>query len=63
MRLNYREKTEGCWRGGQWRDGLYKWVMGVNEGMCRDEHWVFYISDELLDLTPETNNTLYVKFK
>ena len=23
--LNYTEKTEGCWRGGEWGDGLNGW--------------------------------------
>ena len=23
-----------------------KWVMGIEEGTCWDEHWVLYISDE-----------------
>ena len=28
------------------------------EGTC-DEHWVLYVSDESLNLTPETNIALY----
>ena len=40
--------------------GRAKWVMGIKEGTCWDEHWVFYISDESLNSTPETIITLYV---
>ena len=38
-----------------------KWVMMIKEGTC-DECWVFYISDESLNSTPETNITLSVKY-
>ena len=27
--------------------------MGIKEGTCWDEHWVLYVSDELLGSTPE----------
>ena len=37
-----------------------KWMMGVEEGTCWNEHWVFYVSDESLNSTPETNVTLHV---
>ena len=40
-------------------DGL-KWMMGIKEGICYDEHWVLYVSDESLNSTPETIITLYV---
>ena len=33
---------------------------GIKEDTCQDEHWVFYVSDESLNSTPETNTTLYV---
>ena len=33
--------------------------MGIKEGTC-DEHWVLYVSDELLNPNPETNTTLCV---
>ena len=33
--------------------------MGTKKGTC-DEHWVLYVSDELLSYTLETNNALYV---
>ena len=36
-----------------------KWVMGIKEDTCWDEHWVFHGSDESLDSTPE-NTALYV---
>ena len=54
--LNYREQTEGWWRkvGGEWA----RWVIGIKEGAC-DEHWVFYVSDESLNSTPEINFTVY----
>ena len=34
--------------------------MGIKEGTCNDEHWVFNVSDESLNSTPETNITIYV---
>ena len=42
--------------GGGWA----KWVMGIKEGTCWDEHWVsshesLVSSDESLNSTPETN--------
>ena len=41
--------------------GWARWVMGIKEGTCYDEHWVLYLSDdESHNSTPETN-TLYVK--
>ena len=36
-----------------------KLVMGIKEGICWDEHWVVYVSDESLDSTPEAKTTLY----
>ena len=32
-----------------------KWVKGIKEGTCKDEHWVLYASDESLNSIPETN--------
>ena len=40
--------------GGEW--GWAKWVIGIQEGTC-DEHWVLYVSDELLNSTLETKLT------
>ena len=40
--------------------GGAKWVIGIKEGTCWDEHWVLYISDESLGSTPETNAAPYV---
>ena len=37
-----------------------KLMMGIKEGICCDEPWVLYVSDELLNSTPENNITLYV---
>ena len=36
-----------------------KWVMGIEEGTCWDEHWVFHVSDESLNSPLETSITLY----
>ena len=48
--------------GAEVGQGWAKWVRGIKEGIC-DEHWVLYISDELLNSTPETNIKLYVNYK
>ena len=40
--------------------GGTRWVVSIKEGTCYDEHWVLYISDEPLNYTPETSNSLYV---
>ena len=40
--------------------GVAKWMMGIKEGTCWDEHWVLYVGDESLGSTPETIITLYV---
>jgi len=32
----------------------------MKEGMWWNAHWVLYATDESLNSTPETNNTLYV---
>ena len=37
-----------------------KWVMGIKEGPCCDEPWIFYVSAESLNSTPKNNITLYV---
>ena len=58
--LQYRVQTEGCWRGVGWGYGLNKWLRGIKEGTCWDEHWMFHVSEESLGSTPETNTTLYV---
>ena len=39
-----------------------KWVMGIEEGTCWDEHWVLYVSDESRESTPETKSTLYMLY-
>ena len=46
--------------GGKVHGEWPKWVMGIKEGTCWDEHWVLYGSDEPLGSTLETNTTLYV---
>ena len=39
-----------------------KWVMGIEEGTCWDEHWVLYGSDESRESTPEAKSTLYTLY-
>ena len=39
--------------------GCARWVMGIKEGTCWDEHWVSYVSHESLGFIPEINATLY----
>ena len=39
-----------------------KWVMGIKEGTCWDEHWVLYGSDESWESIPEAKNTLYTLY-
>ena len=47
--------------GGKWVWGVWaRWLMGIKEGTCCDEHWVLYVRDESLNSTPETNMALYV---
>ena len=40
--------------------GWAKWVRGIKEGTCWDEHWVLYVNDESLGSTLETSTTVYV---
>ena len=56
--LNTENKLRVAGRevGGGWG----KWVMGIKEGTCWDEHWVLYVSDEFSGSIPETNAILYV---
>ena len=42
--------------GGGW----VRWVVGIEEGTCWVENWVFYVSDKSLGSTPEAKTTLYV---
>ena len=39
-----------------------KWVMGIEEGTCWDEHWVLYVSDESWESTPKVKITLYTLY-
>ena len=39
-----------------------KWMMGIEEDICWDEHWVLYVSDELQESTPKTKSTLYTLY-
>ena len=36
--------------------------MGIKEGTWWDEHWMLYITDELLNTTSETKYVLYVGY-
>ena len=46
--------------GGNVRGGWGNWVMGIKESAWCNEHWVLYATDESLNSTCETNNTLCV---
>ena len=46
--------------GGKWVRGRARWVMGIRESTCWDEHWVLHVRDEPLGSIPEVNITLYV---
>ena len=35
-----------------------KWVMDIEEGICLDEHWVLYGSNESWEYTPNTKSIL-----
>ena len=37
-----------------------KWVMGIEEGTCWDEHRVSSVSDESWESTPQAKSTLYI---
>lgn len=37
-----------------------KWVMGVKESTCWDEHWVFYLNDKSPNSTHEITIALSV---
>ena len=60
-------KDEGLWtlrnklkvseRRGLGRWG--KWVMGIKEDMCFDEHWVLYATNESLKATSKSNDIVY----
>ena len=39
-----------------------KWVMGIEEGTCWDEHWVLYVSEESRESTPKTKSTVYTLY-
>ena len=39
-----------------------KWVMGIEGSTCRDEHRLFYVSDEPKESTAEAKNTLYILY-
>ena len=37
-------------------------MMGIEEGICWDEHWVLYVSDEPQEYTSKTKSTLYTLY-
>lgn len=45
---------------GRGLGGWGSWMMGIKEGMCCDEHWVLYATDESSNTTSKTNDVLYV---
>ena len=47
---------------GEGLGGEGKCVMGIEEGICWDEHWVLYGSDESWESTPKTKSTLYTLY-
>ena len=55
--LNYKEQTDGYWRGGRGEEWI-KQVMGIEQDLYCDEHQVQYGSVESLYPTLETNITL-----
>ena len=38
----------------RWGGGWARQVMGIKEGICCNEQWVLYVTDESLTSTPET---------
>ena len=56
MTLKYKLRVDG--RVGD----RGKWVIGIEEGTCWDEHWMLYVSDEPWESTPKTKNTLYTPY-
>ena len=48
--------------GGEVGRGMSKWVIGIKECSCCDEHWVLHVNDESQNSTPETNITLYANW-
>ena len=42
--------------------GRGKWVMGIEEGTCWDEHQVLYVSDESWESTLGPKSTLYTPY-
>ena len=54
--------TENKLRGGGGVGGRGKWVMGIEEGTCWDEHWLLYGSNEPQEPTPKTKSTLYILY-
>ena len=44
---------------GRGLEGQGKRGMGIKEGMCGDEHWVLYTTNESLNTTSKTNDVLY----
>ena len=39
-----------------------KWVMGIEEGTCWEEHWVLYVNVEPWESIPKTKGTLYTLY-
>ena len=39
-----------------------RWMIGIKEGTCWDEHWVWYVSNESRESAPEVKSTLYTPY-
>ena len=39
-----------------------KWVMGIEDGICWDEQWVLYVSDESQESIREVKSILYILY-
>ena len=39
-----------------------KWVMGIEEGTCWDEHWMLHGSDESQESIPQAKSTFYTLY-
>lgn len=48
------KQSKGC--KGEGAGGRGNWLMGIKEGMCCDENWVLYRSNESLTTTSKSND-------
>ena len=45
-----------------WEGERGKWVMGIEEGTCWEEHWGLYGSSESWEFTPGAKSILYILY-